>query len=143
MNKTHTLLKKERLKSLAFLAPSGLGVLTFFVVPFIVIIYYSLLDNPIQKNFVGLDNFKSLITNSAFQSAAFNTLIFSLIAVPSAVILSLLLALLLDCRIPFKSQLRTIFLSPLMVPVASVILVWQVMFDTNGALNQIIGMFGC
>ena len=30
-----------------------------------------------------------------------------------------------------------------MVPVASVILVWQVMFDTNGALNQIIGMFGC
>mgnify|MGYP004636961959 FL=1 len=142
MNKTHTLLKKERLKSLAFLAPSGLGVLTFFVVPFIVIIYYSLLDNPIQKNFVGLDNFKSLITNSAFQSAAFNTLIFSLIAVPSAVILSLLLALLLDCRIPFKSQLRTIFLSPLMVPVASVILVWQVMFDTNGALNQIIGKIG-
>lgn len=143
MNKTHTLIKKERLKSLAFLAPSGLGVLTFFVVPFIVIIYYSLLDNPIQKNFVGLDNFKSLITNSAFQSAAFNTLIFSLIAVPSAVILSLLLALLLDCKIPFKSQLRTIFLSPLMVPVASVILVWQVMFDTNGALNQIIGIFGC
>ncbi len=134
--------KKNRIKSIAFLAPSGLGVLTFFVVPFMVIIYYSLLDNPIKKNFVGIDNFVSLITNSAFQSAAFNTLIFSLIAVPSAVILSLLLAMLLDCKLPFRSQLRTVFLSPLMVPVASVILVWQVMFDMNGALNQVTSMFG-
>lgn len=134
---------KNKMKSIAFLTPSGLGVLTFFVVPFFVIIYYSLLDNPIQKNFVGIDNFVSLLGNSAFQSAAFNTLIFSLIAVPSAVILSLMLAMLLTCKLPFRSQLRTVFLSPLMVPVASVILVWQVMFDSNGALNQIVSMFGC
>lgn len=134
--------RKKRIKSTAFLAPSGLGVLTFFVIPFIVIIYYSLLDNPVKRNFVGLDNYMSLISNSAFQTAAFNTLVFSLIAVPAAVLLSLMLAMLLECRLPFKSQLRTIFLSPLMVPVASVILVWQVMFDMNGALNQITSMFG-
>lgn len=135
--------KRDKIKSAAFLAPSGLGVLTFFVVPFIVVVYYSLLNNPIQKQFVGIDNFVALLGNSAFQSAALNTLVFSLIAVPSAVVLSLLLAMLLECKLPFKSYIRTMFLSPLMVPVASVILVWQVMFDANGALNEIIKMFGC
>ena len=135
--------KKNKIKSVAFLAPSGLGVLAFFVVPFIVIIYYSLLNNPIQKQFVGIDNFVALLGNSAFQSAAFNTLVFSAIAVPSAVILSLMLAMLLTCKIPMRSSLRTMFLSPLMVPVASVILVWQVMFDANGALNEIVKFFGC
>lgn len=124
------------------MAPSALGILTFFVVPFMVIIYYSMVDNPVRRNFVGFDNFISLITNSAFKEAAFNTLVFSLIAVPAAVILSLLLAMLLDMGIPGKSRFRTVFLCPLMVPVASVVIVWQVMFHTNGALNEIISVFG-
>lgn len=132
----------SRLKGVAFLTPSGLGMLTFFVIPFFVIIYYSLVDNPVQKNFVGIRNFVSLISNAAFSEAAVNTLIFSVIAVPLAVILSLLLAMLLDMGLPGKSHFRTIFLCPLMVPVASVVIVWQVMFDTNGALNEIIKNFG-
>ena len=131
-----------KIKGSAFMAPSALGILTFFVVPFMVIIYYSMVDNPVRRNFVGFDNFISLITNSAFKEAAFNTLVFSLIAVPAAVILSLLLAMLLDMGIPGKSRFRTVFLCPLMVPVASVVIVWQVMFHTNGALNEIISVFG-
>ena len=131
-----------KIKGAAFMAPSALGILTFFVIPFMVIIYYSMVDNPVRRNFVGFDNFISLITNSAFREAAFNTLVFSLIAVPAAVILSLLLAMLLDMGIPGKSRFRTVFLCPLMVPVASVVIVWQVMFHTNGALNEIISVFG-
>ena len=99
-SKRNNIKHKNRIKSMSFLAPSGLGVLTFFVVPFFVIIYYSLLDNPIQKNFVGFDNFIKVFQNSAFQSAITNTFVLSLIAVPMAVILSLLLAMLLDCKIP-------------------------------------------
>lgn len=131
-----------KIKGAAFMASSALGILTFFVIPFMVIIYYSMVDNPVRRNFVGFDNFISLITNSAFKEAAFNTLVFSLIAVPVAVILSLLLAMLLDMGIPGKSRFRTVFLCPLMVPVASVVIVWQVMFHTNGALNEIISVFG-
>lgn len=131
-----------KIKGAAFMAPSALGILAFFVIPFMVIIYYSVVDNPVRRNFVGFDNFISLITNSAFKEAAFNTLVFSLIAVPAAVILSLLLAMLLDMGIPGKSRFRTVFLCPLMVPVASVVIVWQVMFHTNGALNEIISVFG-
>lgn len=42
----------------------------------------------------------------------------------------------------FKSQLRSALLSPMMVPVASVVLVWRVLFDSHGVLNQVINIFG-
>lgn len=126
---------KRRLGGDLFLFPSLIGVCIFMVLPFFVVIYYSMIDNPIRKNFVWFENFKKILDNSAFRLAASNTLKFSAIAVPLAVILSLLLAMLLMSRIPGKTQLRTFYLSPLMVPVASVVLIWQVLFDFNGVVN--------
>lgn len=125
-----------------FLLPSLLGVAIFFIIPFGVIIYYSLINNPIQQKFVFLDNFKALLNNSAFMLAVKNTATFSLVAVPLAIILSLGLALLLESRIPCKSQLRTFFLSPMMVPVASVVLIWRVVFHFKGPINEFISIFG-
>lgn len=125
-----------------FLLPSILGVLLFFVLPFFIVIYYSVIDNPINAEFVGLDNFKMVFENAAFRQAAFNTMTFSAIAMPLAVVLSLLLAILMESKIPFKSQFRTFFLSPMMVPIASVVLIWQVLFHYNGMMNEVIGWFG-
>ncbi len=124
------------------LLPSLVGVLVFFIVPFFVIIFYSMVDNPINKDFVFLDNYISVLKNTAFKRAALNTLTFSAISVPLAVVLSMLLAMLLDCKIPFVSQFRTSFLCPMMVPVASIVLIWQVIFHYNGALNDILSNFG-
>ena len=133
---------KDFLHSLCFLSPSLLGVCVFFIVPFGVVVYYSLIDGVGSRNFVGLENFIKLFQNSAFLLAAKNTLIFSAWAVPLAVILSMILALLLEARIPLKSQFRTFFLSPMMVPVASVVLIWQVLFNYNGTINEFLMVFG-
>ena len=137
---------KERtidlLKSLCFLSPSLLGVGVFFIVPFGVVVYYSLIDGVRSKNFVFLQNFIKLFDNSAFRMAAKNTLSFSVVAVPLAVVLAMVLALMLECRIPLKSQFRTFFLSPMMVPVASVVLIWQVLFNYNGTINEFLMLFG-
>ena len=122
----------------AFLAPSVIGVLLFFVLPFFVVIYYSFVDNPISLQFVGLENYKNVIANTAFRTAVKNTFTFSVIAVPLAVVLGLLLALLLDEKVPFRSFLRSSFLTPLMVPIASVVLIFQVLFDYNGVINNIL-----
>ena len=89
-----------------------------------------------------LQNFIKLFDNSAFRLAAKNTLSFSAMAVPLAVILSMGLALMLESRIPLKSQFRTFFLSPMMVPVASVVLIWQVLFNYNGTINEFLMLFG-
>ncbi len=135
-------LKRVKRSSGLFIAPSFLGVMTFFVIPFIVIVYYSMVDNPISRNFVFLDNFKNITGNSAFRSAVFNTALFAGVSVPLAVVFSLLLAILLESKIPFRSQFRTFFLSPMMVPVASVVLIWQVLFHYNGVANDMIAVFG-
>ncbi len=129
----------QRLAGWGFLTPSIVGVLLFFVAPFFVVAYYSLINNVIQRKFVGFDNFARVLKNNAFRLAALNTLKFSAIAVPLAVVLSLLLAMVLLSRIPYKSQFRSFFLSPLMVPVASVVLIWQILFNYNGLVNSITG----
>ena len=134
--------RRERLVSLAFVSPSLLGVLIFFVLPFFVVIYYAFVNNPVLHEFVGFDNFRNLFQNQSFRLAAKNTAIFSLISVPSAVVGSLLLACMLSQRIPLRSQIRTFMLSPLMVPVASIVLIWQVIFSNNGALNDFLAHFG-
>ena len=97
----------------SFLFPSVAGVLLFFVIPFFIVVYYSVVDNPINAEFVGLDNFIMVLQNAAFQQAAKNTMTFSLVAVPLAVILSLVLAIVMESKIPFKSQFRTFFLQVL------------------------------
>ena len=134
--------RKRSLISWLFLLPSLLGVLLFFIAPFIVVIFYSLIDNPIRMNFVGLRNYVNVWNNAAFKQAGLNTLQFSVVAVPLAVALSLFLAAVMESRIPGKSYFRTCFLSPLMVPIASVVLIWQVLFNYNGLINDFLGKFG-
>ena len=76
-------LRKQKFCSGLFLAPSLLGVLLFFILPFLVVIFYSLVDNPISKNFVLLENYAKVLQNAAFKTAVKNTAMFSAIAVPS------------------------------------------------------------
>ncbi|MGN0390767.1 MAG: carbohydrate ABC transporter permease [Wujia sp.] len=133
---------RKRLSDLCFLFPSLAGVAIFFVIPFGVVFYYSVIDSPFNPEFVFLDNFKALLHNQAFLQAAGNTIHFSLLAVPLAVLLALIFAVILEQNIPGKSVFRTCFLTPLMVPTASVVLVWQVFFGFNGVINEFIQKFG-
>ena len=145
MDKSRQIRKKRRadfLRSLCFLMPSLLGVGVFFILPFGVVVYYSMIDGVASRKFVALENFRKLFQNSAFKLASINTLKFSALAVPLAVVLAIVLALMLECRIPMKSQFRTFFLSPMMVPVASVVLIWQVLFNYNGTVNEFLMAFG-
>ncbi len=133
---------RRRLSAVLFMTPSLLGVFLFFILPFFVVIYYSVVDNPISAEFVGFENFVRVFNNGAFRRAGSNTLVFSFVAMPLAVLLSLLLAIMLDRNIPLRSQFRTAFLTPMMVPVASVVLIVQVMFHYNGAVNDFLMRFG-
>lgn len=133
---------KDRLRSWLYLLPSLLGVTVFFIVPFFVVVYYSVIRGTMNPEFVLFENYKNVLQNEAFKVAVRNTLKFSVMAVPLAVVLPLGLALILENNIPGRSQFRTFFLSPIMVPVASVVLIWRVLFDYNGALNGILMNFG-
>ena len=118
-----------------YLTPSFVGVLIFFFMPLLMLLKTSFQKSPTNSDFVGFRNYERVLTNDAFMSASENTFTFAIISVPAAVILALLLALLLNSGLPGKSVFRSILLNPMMVPVASVVLIWQVFFSYNGVIN--------
>lgn len=133
---------RETITAFCFLLPSLSGYLIFYFLPFIRSFFYSLVDRPIQGNFVGLANYISLLGNSSFMRAAQNTLIFTAWGVPILVVSSLMLSMALHKNVIGRSALRTAFLSPLVVPVASVALIFTVFFHQNGALNGLLVTLG-
>ena len=133
--------RQEKKSFLCFFLPSFGGVLLFYVLPFLVIIFYSFINNPIDMKFVGLANYSELMNNDIFKLAVRNTFIFSVTSVPLSVAISLLLAVIVDSEIKFKSQVKAAFICPLMVPTASIVLVFQVLFHKLGTLNQFLSLF--
>ena len=123
--------------STGFLFPSLAGVMLFFFVPFAMLVKMSFQKSATNTSFVGFENYSKVLSNDAFIQASQNTLIMSAIAVPLGVLLSLVLALMLNSKIPARSVFRSLLLTPMMVPVASIVLVWQVVFSYNGVLNEI------
>ena len=128
--------KKSDLKvALCFLLPSLIGVMVFIFIPFIDVIRRSFFG-AMSGEFVGLKNYATIFQNNAFKLAGGNTLKFTLICIPLLVIASLGLALLINA-IGKKAQLfKMTFLLPMAIPVASVVLLCQVLFHQNGLLSR-------
>ncbi|EOS53455.1 MULTISPECIES: carbohydrate ABC transporter permease [Paenibacillus] len=125
-----------------FLAPSVAGFALFYLIPFGMSLFYSFQSGTSGGSFVGLANYRDLLDSASFRKAAVNTLYFSALGVPLLLGLSLGVALLLNRHVYLRKWLRTAYVLPLVVPVASVILIWQMVFDWNGALNYLLGHFG-
>ncbi|WP_314591104.1 sugar ABC transporter permease [Paenibacillus terrigena] len=134
-------IRKDTSAALMFLAPSGVGFALFYLIPFAMGVFYSFMDSMVDGQFVGLDNYRELLASNSFRQAASNTFYFSVISVPLMLVLSLGLAMLLNKNIYFRKWLRTAFVLPLVVPVASIILIWQMLFDWNGSLNAWLSYF--
>jgi multiple sugar transport system permease protein len=135
-------IRKDSAAAWMFLAPSMIGFALFYLIPFAMGVFYSLMDSTINSHFVGLDNYRELLASDSFRKASSNTLYFSVVSVPLIIALSLGLALLLNKNIYLRKWLRTTYVLPLVVPVASIILIWQMLFDWNGSLNAWLNGFG-
>ncbi|MCL1855842.1 MAG: sugar ABC transporter permease, partial [Clostridia bacterium] len=92
----------------------------------------------LQGAFAGVANYAAIFQNASFQQAAFNTLRFTVLCVPVLLCISLGLALLLSGSVLGRGALRAAFLLPIAIPVASVALLWQMIFHANGLLNGLL-----
>ena len=133
--------KGEGLAALAFMAPSIVGILVFFLIPFIDTVRRSFFDAR-GRNFIGLDGYASVLSNKAFQLAAANTAKFIAVCIPLLLLVSLGIALLVRAVRPRGKAFKTTYLLPMAVPVASIVLLWQVLFHQNGLMNTVLASFG-
>lgn len=125
-----------------FLAPSLAGVVLFVLAPFAETLRRSVTDT-MGRRFVGLANYTAVLGNDAFRLAVKNTARFIGICVPLLQVLSLALALALRTKAlkntPWGEVYRTTFLLPMALPVASLALLWRVLFAQGGLINAALG----
>lgn len=136
--KTDKLVKKKtKYTGLYFVLPSLIGIAVFTLLPFLDVILRSF-QSAISREFVGVQNYTEVFNNSAFKLAASNTIKFVLVCIPLLLSLSLIIAVVLNKFTESSKVLRTAFLIPMAVPIASVVLIWNIIFHEQGFLSSML-----
>ncbi|WP_367618615.1 carbohydrate ABC transporter permease [Paenibacillus andongensis] len=104
-----------------FITPWIVGLLLFYLYPLVSSIFLSFTSYSILKagQFVGLQNYQSLMQDKVFWSSIYNTVYYALVFVPLSIILSTGLALLLNTRVRGIAIYRTLFYLPTLVPLVA------------------------
>lgn len=123
-----------------FLLPSLAGVFLFVLIPFADVGKRSF-QTAVTQQFCGIDNYRMIVSNQAFLLAVKNTLRFVGIGLPFLVVLSLLISLAIN-RLKWVQGLKAAYLFPMAVPTATVVLIWKMLFHSNGLINEGLSLFG-
>jgi multiple sugar transport system permease protein len=113
----------------AFMLPAGALLLFFLTYPLGLGVWLGFTDAKIGRagEWIGIENYEFLVTDSVFRLSVFNTFLYTLVASAFKFVLGLWLALLLNKHIPFKSFVRAVVLLPFIVPtVLSAIAFWWI-----------------
>lgn len=132
---------KYHWKCRLLLIPSLVGILIFYCIPFVRVIYYSLIENQFSKKFVGLENYLSLFQNIYFRLAMKNSFLLILIGVPILVVSALILSILFLGLTKRWKRLRIAFVLPMLIPTASIIIIWRIIFLSSEAVTPIYALF--
>ncbi|GAA1141340.1 carbohydrate ABC transporter permease [Nesterenkonia lutea] len=131
---------------LLFAGPNILLILAFIYYPLFSNMYYSTLDWRLGSSSatpVGLENYASFFTSASGIEVWRVTGIFTAGAVLGSMVLGLLIALVLNKKIPGKTAARTAVFSPYVLSGVGVAMVWNFIFDpTRGGLAHILDFFG-
>lgn len=124
-----------------YLLPTVILICILLIVPICMVIRYSFFDNVIvNKNpvFVGLDNYKKVLTDSLFLTAIKNTLFFVIVSIIAHMIIGMTFALLLNTRYlgnKTKGIFRVLYALPWMFTASVIAILWRMMLDPNGVIN--------
>ena len=127
-----------------FAAPALLGLLLFVALPFVLAIALSFtnlrLGSPLPLEFVGVEQFRRVLTDPAVLRALLNNGLFALVVVPLQTVLALALALMLNRRLKGLALFRTLFFMPVVFPLSLVAVVWVLIFapGPNGMMNAML-----
>lgn len=138
-SRTHN--HREAWCALTFLAPSLIGVCGMFLLPTADVVRRSFFS-AMGDSFVGLENYRTIFANESLRLAVGNTVRFILVCIPLLLLLSLGAALTLYRMKRLQDLFRTTYLLPLVVPVASVVMIIQTVFQKNGLLSALCVAFG-
>ncbi|WP_210439326.1 carbohydrate ABC transporter permease [Nocardioides xinjiangensis] len=137
--------RREGRAALLFISPWLIGFAVFMAYPVLYTMYLSLTDYDVinDPTFVGLENYRELVSDEKVTLALRNTFVYTAMAVPAQLVLSLALALLLQRAGRAAGFFRTAFFLPKMTPPVAVgVLLLMLLNGQSGLLNEFLGWFG-
>lgn len=124
---------QNRFAFLWFLLPSLAGVVLFVLCPFADVVRRSFVT-AVTEEWAGLRNYQTIFSNQAFLLAVKNTVRFTVVCLPLLIGIGLFLAVQLS-KLKEMQLVKSLFLFPLAMPAATVVLIWKMLFSRQGFLN--------
>lgn len=128
------------------IAPTIIGLLVLNIIPIFQNLYLSFFKSGAFGRgniFIGLDNYKTMLSDVQVWYALVNTLKYTIIVVPLTIVLSMVIAVLLNGKLRGKSLYRTIYFIPMMAAPAAVTMVWKWLYNNQfGLLNVFFKKMG-
>lgn len=128
------------------IAPTIIGLIILNIIPIFQTFYMSFFksgDFGRGNIFVGLQNYKHMFQDTQVWGAVLNTLLYTVIVVPITVIISLVVAVLLNTKIKGRDVYRTIYFIPMVAAPAAVTMIWKWLYNYKfGLINHMLSKIG-
>ena len=124
-----------------FILPALIGTFVFIIIPIFCSFALSFTDWDLlnEIKFVGLDNYKAVLTQGGFLQILINTFVYAISTTVFAVIIPLAIAAVLNTKIRGSEALKAIYFLPFITPAVVIAIVWGWIFDPNiGAVNTLL-----
>lgn len=117
-----------------------MGVIIFVILPFMDVFKRSF-TTAVTGDFIGTANFQTIFSNQAFLLAVKNTMRFTLVCIPLLVFIGFLIAWPLS-KLKNAGLIKSVYLFPLAMPTATIVMVWKMTFYKEGFLNLFLTRIG-
>lgn len=126
-----------------FILPTMIGLIVLNIYPIFKTIYESFFktgDFGRGNIFIGVENYVKLFGDAEVWQALINTFKYAIVEVPFSIVISLVLAVLLNRKMKGRAVYRTIFFLPMVAAPAAIAMVWRWLFNSEfGLLNHVFG----
>ena len=121
-----------------FVLPALIGTFIFIIIPIFCSFTLSFSEWDLLNDirFIGLDNYKAVLTEPVFRQILLNTVVYALSVTVFAVLIPLLLASIINSKIRGAEWFKTVYFIPFITPAVVIAIVWSWIFDPNiGGIN--------
>lgn len=139
--------QKQARMAYVFIAPALILLAVFLILPAILALGFSFTDfyvlQPNAMEFVGIENYKTLLTDDLFWKCLKNTAYFVVCIVPVEAVIALGLAVLVNRKIKGRTFFRVSYFAPVISSLTVVSILWVFLYNPNdGLFNTILNTFG-
>ena len=123
---------------ICFILPALIGTFIFIIIPIFCSFALSFTEWDLlnEIKFIGLDNYKTILTEPIFKQILINTLVYAISVTFFAVIIPLIIADIINSKIKGAEWFKTIYFIPFVTPAVAIAIVWSWIFDPNiGGIN--------